>query len=107
VPCVRCSARQTDPARGASAWKRGVQGGQQVLVCPDCQRDGTWVSEMDSCPRCGSTQLVRRLGETVCRSCGEVVAAEPASAAPQGGGAPGLSDDVSAALDRVLGRSTE
>ena len=73
---------------------------------------------MDKCPQCGSVHLVRRLGEVECRDCGAVVppaagqspldlaspAAVPGECAP-GGRAPGLSEEVALALDRVLGRS--
>src|SRR3954447_4868907 len=104
---MRCGARQTDPVRGASPWKRGVRSGQQVLICPDCQRSSEWTRELDTCPSCGSTLLVRRLGDTVCRACDFVVASDAAAAAPAGEGAPGLADDVAAALDRVLRRTPE
>jgi len=72
---------------------------------------------MDKCPQCGSLHLVRRLGEVECRDCGAVVppAAEHASLGPApvtgmgepapGGRAPGLSEEVALALERVLGRS--
>src|SRR4051794_11217054 len=102
---MRCGARQTDPVRGASPWKRGVRQGEQVLVCPDCQRAGDWTGELDTCPACGSTVLVRRLGETVCRACDSVVPSDVGAPAPRGEGAPGLADDVAAALDRVLRRT--
>src|SRR5215207_4005574 len=69
VPCYRCGARQTDPDRGASPWRRGVRGTEQVLVCPECQSRPDWTADLDRCPRCGSTALVRRLGRTVCRDC--------------------------------------
>ncbi len=117
MPCYRCSARQVDPARGHSPWRRGVRDDQQVLVCPDCQATADWTADMDRCPQCGSVHLVRRLGEVECRNCGAVVppAAGPASpdraplpAGPgehaPGGRAPGLSEEVALALERVLGR---
>jgi hypothetical protein len=73
---------------------------------------------MDKCPQCGSVHLVRRLGEVECRDCGAVVppaagqvpldlappVAGPGECAP-GGRAPGLSEEVALALERVLGRS--
>jgi hypothetical protein len=112
VPCYRCGARQTDPARGASPWRRGVRDAQQVLVCPDCQRSADWTADLDRCPACGSTALVRRLGKPVCRDCGaspddyleaDTGAAEAGLAGPAG--APtGLAAEVAAAIDRVLGR---
>jgi hypothetical protein len=73
---------------------------------------------MDRCPQCGSVHLVRRLGEVECRDCGTVVppaaghaplelappAAGQGERAP-GGRAPGLSEEVALALERVLGRN--
>ncbi|NUR82505.1 MAG: hypothetical protein HOY71_00300 [Nonomuraea sp.] len=101
MPCYRCGARQTDPVRGASPWKRGVRQEAQVLICPDCQR--LHDLDLDSCGTCGSQSLIRRLGEVECRSCGSVrQAAAPGLSveAP-----PGLSAEVEAALNRVLGRA--
>jgi hypothetical protein len=69
VPCYRCGARQTDPVRGTSPWRRGVRADEQVLVCPDCQQNSSWLDDLDRCPVCGSTALFRRLGATVCRDC--------------------------------------
>ncbi len=112
MPCYRCQRRQDDPARGASPWKRGVLAGEQVLVCPDCQRGRDWTAELDRCGKCGSTTLVRTLGETVCRSCGISgtstapalsAASMPESTNPEGSA---LSEEVRAALDRVLRRSS-
>jgi hypothetical protein len=120
MPCFRCGARQTDPVRGASPWKRGVRGDTQVLICPDCQRVPDL--DLDGCRACGSIALIRRLGEVECRSCGTVcpadhTAGEPAGTDPGHAGdpphpqaaapklsEPGLSEEVRAALDRVLGR---
>jgi hypothetical protein len=96
VPCYRCATRQTDPGKGPSDWKRGVIGGTQVLVCPDCQRSHDWRADLDRCASCGSTMLVRQLGETRCKECGTTAAAE-GGAAPVD---PTLSDDVAAALRR-------
>jgi hypothetical protein len=107
--CHVCGARQTDPVKGASPWQRGVVAGAQVLGCPDCQASGAWAAVLDSCPSCRSTALARRLGETVCRSCGHVGDGVPAAApaalgsAPDGG-ARTLADEVAAALDRIFGR---
>jgi len=96
MPCYRCATRQTDPGKGPSDWKRGVRDGVQVLVCPDCQRLHDWQADLDACAECGSSSLVRQLGETRCRACGSTVA--------EVGGAPpvdeALASDVSAALDR-------
>ena len=63
MPCYRCGARQVDPVRGHSPWRRAVRDDQQVLVCPGCQEGTDWAAEVDTCPRCGSVHLVRRLGE--------------------------------------------
>jgi hypothetical protein len=118
MPCYRCGTRQTDPVRGPSAWKRGVRGGTQVLICPTCQRTHEWQDDLDHCAACGSTMLVRMLGETHCRACGatgeQVVPSGPAAARSAAGGpaagAPdprstGLAGDVEAALDRLFGRA--
>ncbi|MEV0583692.1 hypothetical protein [Nonomuraea sp. NPDC050310] len=104
MPCYRCGARQTDPVRGASPWRRGVSNEVQVLICPDCQRLHDLA--LDTCSTCASTALICRLGEVECRGCGAVRQAS--------GGAgerrelvttvPGLSAEVEAALERVLGR---
>lgn len=112
MPCYRCGARQTDPARGASPWRRGVRDAEQVLVCPDCQRTSDWTADLDRCPACGSTALVRRLGRTVCRDCGgspdEGLDADLAAAGADVAGPVGpptdLACEVAAAIDRVLGR---
>lgn len=69
VPCYRCGARQTDPDREASPWRRAVQREEQVLVCPECQESSSWLEDVDSCPVCGSPSLSRRLGQTVCGHC--------------------------------------
>ncbi|MGH3343299.1 MAG: hypothetical protein ACRDPK_10535, partial [Carbonactinosporaceae bacterium] len=103
MPCYRCGARETDPVRGPSPWKRGVTRGAQVLVCPDCQHDD-WTAGLDRCSWCSSTMLGRALGETVCRACGAVGSgevADPALASPGSPAAPGLAEDVEAALDRL------
>ncbi|MFE3454630.1 hypothetical protein ACFXJ8_37485 [Nonomuraea sp. NPDC059194] len=104
MPCYRCGARQTDPVRGASPWRRGVRGEIQVLICPDCQR--VHDLELDLCESCGSTSLICRLGEVECRACGSVRLARltaPAGSQPP----PGLADEVEAALNRVLGLSRQ
>ncbi len=86
VGCYRCGARQVDPVSGPSLWRRAVVAGEQVLVCPDCQVDG-WTDGLDRCRACGSTVLVKRLGEVVCRACG---ATGPAvDGGSQGGGTEG------------------
>ncbi len=101
MPCFRCGARQSDPARGPSPWKRGVRDGRQVLLCPDCQRDREWVADLDPCPRCASTQLTRHLGETRCRSCGWA-GGDPGGSDTAVRPDPELSAEVAAAVERVL-----
>jgi hypothetical protein len=100
MPCYRCAARQTDPGKGPSPWKRGVIGDEAVLVCPQCQADHDWTADLDRCPDCGSTMLVRALGETRCRQCGWGRASGPAASK---GVDPALADDVAAALRRRFG----
>lgn len=104
MPCDSCGARQTDPVRGASPWKRGVRDGAQVLICPDCQLDPDWARNLDRCPTCGSTALVRTLGETHCRGCGWIAAGlAPPVDLPSAHTVPGLAEEVHAALDRLRG----
>jgi hypothetical protein len=87
MPCYRCGARQVDPDRGESPWKRGVRADRQVLICPACQSSVDWAGELDRCPVCSSVHLVRRLGEVECRDCGYV--REPgAGVGPVAGAAP-------------------
>lgn len=108
MPCYRCGARQVDPARGESPWKRGVRDDRQVLICPSCQASGDWMAELDRCPACASAHLVRRLGEAECRDCGSVgspAAAPAAPAAPDAAASPELAREVEEALSRVLGRT--
>ena len=126
MPCYRCGTRQVDPDRCASPWLRGVRADRQVLICPGCQSNGAWITELDRCSVCTSTRLVRRLGEVECRDCGAVgagavgagagLAAEAAgvagvaevagvSAASADGSPPGLSEEVEQALVRVLRHS--
>jgi hypothetical protein len=108
MPCYRCGTRQVDPDRGASPWKRGVRADRQVLICPDCQSGRDWAADLDRCAVCSGMRLVRRLGEVECKDCGHVRvpdAPEVATAtrgAPVPGEAPGLAEEVAAALDRVL-----
>jgi hypothetical protein len=111
MPCYRCGTRQVDPDRGSSPWLRGVRADRQVLICPGCQSDGEWVTDLDRCALCASIHLVRRLGEAECRDCGAV----GADAAGSGAGpvvvdagppvSPGLAEEVEQALARVLRRS--
>ena len=81
MPCYRCGTRQVDPDRGSSPWLRGVRADRQVLICPGCQVDGAWVTDLDRCALCASVHLVRRLGEVECRDCGAVGAEASGSAA--------------------------
>jgi ribosomal protein L37E len=97
MPCYRCGARQTDPGKGPSPWKRGVIGDEQVLVCPDCQASHDWVADLDRCDRCGSTMLVRALGETRCRQCSFTRQAESRDPSRTDDT---LADEVAAALRR-------
>jgi hypothetical protein len=107
MPCFRCGARQTDPLRGASPWRRGVRSDRQVLICPECQSADGWDAELDRCADCAATSLVCRLGEVECRICGYVREAAPVDGRLVTSGAPGLSEEVAAALDRVLGRAAK
>ena len=104
MPCYRCGVRQTDPERGKSPWRRGVLRDELILVCPACQESGEWTAEVETCSRCASLHLIRRLGQVECLDCGLVrepdaslVSASPVDAA--------LADEVSRALDRLLGRA--
>jgi len=133
MPCYRCGARQVDPDRGESPWKRGVRAERQVLICPACQSSFDWTGELDQCPVCASVHLVRRLGEVECWDCGYVRepgvpgaasargpaavgrvssgalgagdAGPGAEAGPDIGETPGLAEEVELALARVLGRA--
>jgi hypothetical protein len=112
MPCYRCGTRQVDPVRGQSPWKRGVRGDQQVLVCPDCQAAQDWTADLDRCAKCGSSRLVRRLGEVECRDCEHVAGSDdpgdvkpPSPAGGSGADASGpLAEEVSRALDKLFGR---
>jgi hypothetical protein len=104
MPCYRCGARQTDPIRGASPWKRGVREERQVLVCPNCQATTDWAADLEKCQACHSAGLVCRLGEIECRDCGHVRTADRTTDTTATSDAPGLSEEVEAALSRVLRR---
>lgn len=88
MPCYRCGARQVDPDRGESPWKRGVRADRQVLICPTCQSSTDWMAALDRCPVCLSAHLVRRLGEVECRDCGYV--RDPGSASGDAGPVTGV-----------------
>ena len=113
MPCYRCGVRQTDPERGKSPWRRGVLRDELVLVCPACQESGEWTAELESCSRCASVHLIRRLGQVECLDCGLVrepeVALVPAArrAAASATASPdaALAEEVGRALDRLLGRA--
>jgi hypothetical protein len=106
MPCYRCGARQVDPDRGESPWKRGVRADRQVLICPACQASVDWTSELDRCPVCSSVHLVRRLGEAECRDCGYV--SEPGSAAVAGTASVGATPNVAGgAVEALPGAGAE
>jgi hypothetical protein len=114
LPCYRCGVRQTDPERGKSPWRRGVLRDELVLVCPACQESGEWTAEFESCSRCASAHLIRRLGQVECLDCGLVrepevalvPAARPRSASVAAGRPDAaLAEEVGRALDRLLGRT--
>ena len=115
MPCYRCGARQVDPDRGESPWRRGVRADRLVLVCPDCQVSYDWAADLDHCPVCTSVHLVRRLGEVECRDCGAVgqvasAGSDHVLAADRGldrTAAADLAEEVELALARVLGTSRQ
>ncbi|HEX4429213.1 MAG TPA: hypothetical protein VHZ96_08095 [Frankiaceae bacterium] len=81
-------------------------GGEQVLVCPDCQRKSGWQEGFDRCPECDGLRLSKALGVVRCSACGwsgelPVVAGSPAGPADLAGD-DALASQVKAALDRVL-----
>jgi hypothetical protein len=133
VPCYRCGVRQTDPERGKSPWRRGVVHDQLVLICPVCQESADWTAELERCTKCRSAHLIRRLGQVECLDCGLVRESEavlnpgpnpglnpgplvpvggpdaagrvPAGSRPPGAADAALAEEVSRALDRLLGRA--
>jgi hypothetical protein len=84
-----------------------------VLVCPACQESGEWTAELESCSRCASVHLIRRLGQVECLDCGLVrepevalvLAARRAAASPTARPDAALAEEVGRALDRLLGRA--
>ena len=120
MPCYRCGVRQTDPERGKSSpWRRGVLRDELVLVCPACQESVDWTAELETCSRCASVHLIRRLGQVECLDCGLVrepgpvgaaalvpagTPAGPASRGPGSRADAALAEEVGRALDRLLGR---
>jgi hypothetical protein len=118
LPCYRCGVRQTDPERGKSPWRRGVLRDELILVCPACQESGEWTAELESCSRCASVHLIRRLGQVECLDCGLVREPEvalvpaarprppgPAAASRTASADAALAEEVGRALDRLLGRA--
>jgi hypothetical protein len=104
MPCYRCGARQLDPDRGESPWRRGVRSDRQVLICPSCQSSFDWMAELDRCPVCASAHLVRRLGEVECRDCGFV--SEPTGddgSSGAGGTATGIIGDTGGVAEGPAG----
>ncbi len=106
MPCQRCGARQGDPSRGPSPWRRAVSEGVQVLVCPTCQQDTGWRNGLDRCPTCDDIRLSKTLGMLRCSGCGWVgeAAAVPHPSNPAD---ESLADEVRAALGRVFGPPRE
>ena len=110
MPCYRCGVRQTDPERGKSPWRRGVVHDQLVLICPACQESADWTAELERCAKCRSAHLIRRLGQVECLDCGSVrdpdAVLNLGTLVPARGTADSaLADEVSRALDRLLGRA--
>ena len=107
-------------ARGGAGWCTTVScsSARAARSGPD------WTAELERCAKCRSAHLIRRLGQVECLDCGLVQDAEatlvpagapdaagrgPAAAGPgPGHDAPAdtsLADEVSRALDRLLGRA--
>ena len=77
--CALCGRPTYDPDKRERPWARAVAGGEQVLVCPQCQADRTdWAASLDRCQQCGAIRLSAMLGEVVCRACGHVQVTEGA-----------------------------
>jgi hypothetical protein len=85
-----------------------------VLICPACQEATDWTADLEHCAKCRSAHLIRRLGQVECLDCGLVREPEaslvPAGGQDRAGSAPrasdtALADEVSRALDRLLGRT--
>ena len=105
MPCYRCGVRQTDPERGKSPWRRGVVRDRLVLICPACQESADWTAELERCAKCRSAHLIRRLGQVECLDCGQVREPQAVLNAGLAASDTSLADEVSRALDRVLGRA--
>jgi hypothetical protein len=78
---------------------------QLVLICPACQESSDWTAELERCAKCRSAHLIRRLGQVECLDCGLVREPEAAGGRPSGTADNALADEVSRALDRLLGRA--
>jgi len=86
---------------------------QLVLICPACQESADWTAELERCAKCRSAHLIRRLGQVECLDCGLVREPEallipgliPGLNPGRGAGDTALADEVSRALDRLLGRT--
>jgi hypothetical protein len=80
-----------------------------VLICPACQASADWTAELEYCAKCRSTHLIRRLGQVECLDCGLVREPEAllnlGTLVPSGAADRALADEVSRALDRLLGRT--
>ena len=63
-----------------------------------------WTADLDRCTACGSTALVKRLGEISCRDCGSTAGPAEGTAPAEEGEADDLGADVRDALDRLFGR---
>jgi hypothetical protein len=99
MPCYSCGARQSDPERGPSPWKRGVVREHLVLVCPACQRRPGWSAELQSCARCESLHLIRRLDQVECLDCRLVRQAAPEDAAAEHSAPEGTATEGTASQD--------
>lgn len=78
-----------------------------MLICPDCQVQGEEALQLDACPACRSTRLVRVLGETTCRQCGAAVPGDPERDVDRATGTEpvaGLAAEIDRALDRLFRR---
>ena len=75
MPCYLCGRIQSDPPKTGpgvpSLWARAVVEGEQVLVCPICQKEHPeWQKGAERCPNCGGQKLSLQVGFRVCRTCG-------------------------------------
>jgi hypothetical protein len=76
-----------------------------VLVCPACQAsDADWAGALDRCARCAGAHLIRRLDQIECLDCGFVRDSAPSASSALPASSAALAEEVSRALERVLGR---